>query len=61
MRRRILPLTLLTAFILSACGVKGDLETAPPMWGDKAKQDQPVKAPEPSADDAGDQSPEASD
>lgn len=50
MRRRILPLTLISAFLLSACGVKGDLQTAPPMWGDKSKQDQPEKKPDSDSD-----------
>ncbi len=27
------------SFILSACGVKGELKTPPPLWGDKAKQE----------------------
>ncbi len=44
MRRRLLTTALISAFILSACGVKGDLQTPPPLWGDKAKQDQPVQA-----------------
>jgi predicted small lipoprotein YifL len=32
----------LMAFCLSACGIKGSLDTAPPMWG-KAKQDYETK------------------
>jgi len=25
---------------LSACGIKGDLKTPPPLWGDKTKAEQ---------------------
>lgn len=46
MRRRLLTTALISAFVLSACGVKGDLQTPPPLWGDKAKQDQPAKTPD---------------
>lgn len=45
MRKRLLALTLISAFALSACGVKGDLETPPPMWGDKSKSEQTDKKP----------------
>ncbi len=31
--------TLLGALILSACGIKGDLKTPPPLWGDKTQAD----------------------
>ena len=37
MRRRFIALTITASFALSACGVKGELQTAPPVWGDKAK------------------------
>ncbi len=46
MQRRLICLALISAFALSACGVKGDLETPPPMWGDKSKQDQSDKKPD---------------
>lgn len=29
------------SFLLSACGVKGDLERPPPLWGEKSKQQEP--------------------
>ncbi len=38
MRRKILITALLTSFMLGACGVKGNLKTPPPLWGEKAKQ-----------------------
>ncbi len=38
MRRKILITALLSSFVLGACGVKGNLKTPPPLWGDKAKQ-----------------------
>lgn len=43
MRRHLIALSLLSAFALSACGVKGELQKAPPMWGDKAKAEQAQK------------------
>lgn len=43
MRRKIIALTLVSAFALSACGVKGSLQTAPPVWGDKTKTEAPTK------------------
>lgn len=39
MRRKILITALLSSFVLGACGVKGNLKTPPPLWGEKAKQD----------------------
>ncbi|PHR91110.1 MAG: hypothetical protein COA69_13750 [Robiginitomaculum sp.] len=36
-------LALVSSFVLSACGIRGKLETPPPLWGDKAKQDQAEK------------------
>ena len=48
--KRALSLTLIaSAFALSACGVKGDLKTPPPMWGDKPAAEKPAE-PEPSPD-----------
>ena len=41
MSRRLIALTLISAFALSACGIKGDLKTPPPLWGDKNKTEQP--------------------
>jgi len=29
---------LVGAFVLGACGIKGDLDTPPPLWGDKTKK-----------------------
>jgi len=28
-----IPTSLIVAFALSACGIKGDLKTPPPLWG----------------------------
>lgn len=39
MRRKILALSIAASFLLGACGVKGQLKTPPPLWGDKAKQE----------------------
>lgn len=39
MRRKILAVSIAASFLLSACGVKGNLKTPPPLWGDKAKQE----------------------
>jgi len=41
MSRRFITFTLLSAFALSACGVRGNLKTPPPIWGDKSKVEQP--------------------
>jgi len=38
MRRKILITALLSSFMLGACGVKGNLKTPPPLWGEQAKQ-----------------------
>lgn len=44
MKRRQLParlicLTLITGFALSACGIRGDLKTPPPLWGEDIRSD----------------------
>jgi len=42
MRNRLTIFALLSAFALSACGIKGELKTPPPVWGDEkpsAEQD----------------------
>lgn len=39
MRRKILAAAIISSFMLGACGVKGQLKTPPPLWGDKAKQE----------------------
>lgn len=31
---RLISLTLIMGFALSACGIRGDLKTPPPLWGD---------------------------
>lgn len=41
-QKYLLPLAMTAALLLSACGIKGDLETPPPIWGDKSSTDQPV-------------------
>ena len=39
MRRKIILSAVVSGFALGACGVKGDLKTPPPLWGDgKAEQ-----------------------
>jgi len=42
-RKDTTPLLLAAALLLSACGIKGDLETPPPIWGEKSETAQPVK------------------
>ncbi len=39
MRRKLLITALISSLVLGACGVKGQLKTPPPLWGDKAKQE----------------------
>lgn len=39
MRRRLILTATISTFLLCACGVKGNLKTPPPLWGDKAKQE----------------------
>lgn len=46
MQRRIFTLIVtsifgLSAMAMSGCGVKGDLKTPPPIWGDQDKQQEP--------------------
>lgn len=38
----LLPITLAASLLLSSCGIKGDLETPPPIWGDKSATAKPV-------------------
>ena len=45
MRKTTLPFLLLISFALSACGVRGELETPPPLWGDKEKSEQTEEQP----------------
>jgi len=40
-QKQIAALTLAGMLLLSACGIKGDLETPPPIWGEKASETQP--------------------
>jgi predicted small lipoprotein YifL len=40
--KRLLSVALTSAFLLGGCGIKGDLETPPPIWGDKSNKTQPV-------------------
>lgn len=48
MRRKLIIATLISSFALGSCGVKGELKTPPPLWGEKkAEQPQePQEAPE---------------
>ncbi|NNC36574.1 MAG: hypothetical protein HKO02_03890 [Hyphomonadaceae bacterium] len=32
---KLVAASLIGAFALGACGIKGDLQTPPPLWGDK--------------------------
>jgi len=43
MRRKLVITAIISTFILGACGVKGQLKTPPPLWGDKSKQSQPAQ------------------
>jgi len=36
--RRLTIAALVGAFALGACGIKGQLDTPPPLWGDKTKK-----------------------
>jgi len=40
MRRQIILTAILSSFALGSCGVKGELKTPPPLWGDKEKTEQ---------------------
>ena len=33
----IIASTLIVGFTLSACGIRGDLKTPPPLWGEDAR------------------------
>jgi len=39
MRRKLTLAAIVSAFVLGACGVKGNLKTPPPIWGEKSKQE----------------------
>jgi len=41
-KKCLFPFALMATFLLSACGIKGELETPPPIWGDKSDTAQPV-------------------
>ena len=41
-RKNLMPFLLAAAFLLSACGIKGGLETPPPIWGEKSDTAKPV-------------------
>jgi len=41
-KKLILPLALTAALLLGACGIKGDLETPPPIWGEKSETARPI-------------------
>jgi predicted small lipoprotein YifL len=47
-RNQFAVLALAGMLLLSACGIKGELETPPPIWGEKASETQP-EPPEPSS------------
>jgi len=40
--KRLLPFAITAALLLSACGIKGELETPPPIWGEKSETAQPI-------------------
>jgi len=42
----LIALTLVASFALSACGIRGELKTPPPIWGDDNR------SPEQKAEDA---------
>ena len=42
---RIAMFALLGAFALGACGIKGELQTPPPLWGDKDAKAEAEKKP----------------
>lgn len=47
---RLIALTLVGGFVLSACGIRGELKTPPPLWGDQSEQ--PEQSPKQSDDKA---------
>jgi len=36
---RLVSLSLIAGFALSACGIKGDLKTPPPLWGEDIRSE----------------------
>jgi len=36
---RLVSLSLIAVFALSACGIKGDLKTPPPLWGEDIRSE----------------------
>jgi predicted small lipoprotein YifL len=47
---KFIPVVLISAFALGACGIKGDLKTPPPLWGDKGQQAEPQTEDKPETD-----------
>lgn len=45
MRLRLLALASISALVLVGCGVRGNLKTPPPIWGDKDKAPQEQTEP----------------
>lgn len=41
-RKQLTPILLAAALLLSACGIKGGLDTPPPIWGEKTDTAKPV-------------------
>lgn len=41
-RKSLTPFLICAALLLSACGIKGGLETPPPIWGEKSGTAEPV-------------------
>lgn len=44
MRRSALILILAAPFVLGACGLRGDLKTPPPLWGEDLRSAEEIKA-----------------
>lgn len=36
---RLISLSLIAGFALTACGIRGDLKTPPPLWGEDIRTD----------------------
>ena len=41
-RKTLTPFLMCAALLLSGCGIKGNLETPPPIWGEKSGTTKPV-------------------
>lgn len=58
---KLIPLIIITAFSLSACGIKAPLKTPPPLWGKEKPADaQPISDEQKEVDTPSEASPSKS-